>query len=204
MYFSNNRRGGAIVTTAAGAALQQPGGMFADSVYLTPEQFAAARVASDGQVLLQSVRRDECNAVINIIRQEKLRANNKPLVASMRSSGANALVSEFVRSQCDVGLFAQRLVALANDANARDALGLPARCTASWLAKQISGVSVDNWSVDDNDVIAPLRTAERQYADANWLRGRPQPRVAVARQQQRRQRSHASDGADDKWQQEQD
>jgi hypothetical protein len=176
MFFSTNRRRVVIVAVGNGVALQMKGGALHGRKYLTFEEFRKFRRDSDGNVQLLCLARDEANAAINIARQERMSAFCEPLPASMRSSGGNAFVDEFVRQECDVERFVTRLLELAADRDQREQLGLPARCSMRWLAKQLRGVRADVWSLDDSDIIASRRSAQQQYEHARWQRGMPKLR----------------------------
>merc|ERR1712178_282479 len=73
MYFSSNRRAGATVMTDAGAALQKASDVPADCrVSLTPDKFAALRVDSAGQVLLETMPCDEITVATNYLASAQL------------------------------------------------------------------------------------------------------------------------------------
>merc|ERR1739841_500820 len=89
MYFSSNRRAGATVMTDAGAALQKASDVPADCrVSLTPDKFAALRVDSAGQVLLQTMPCDEITVATNYLASAQLvawrTALPQPLVSARR------------------------------------------------------------------------------------------------------------------------
>ena len=86
MYFSSNRRAGATVMTDAGAALQKASDVPADCrVSLTPDKFAALRVDSAGQVLLQTMPCDEITVATNYLASAQLVAWRTALALHCRS-----------------------------------------------------------------------------------------------------------------------